>query len=170
MTSIDTVFYGQAERRNTVLQRKGGTWSRLAELTGILDVGSARTHGYRDLVLGGPGYCGNGLYRWNGRSYDYACNQADDIDAPQRRACTAAPSGIKWCVPLTTGTCAHETSFDCDAGALSMIEKTICSRTGLVAATTPRPWRRSGRSGSMIDQLFAGANPAPSGPILQFRP
>jgi hypothetical protein len=101
VTSIDTVCYGEAERRNTVLQWKGGTWRRLAELTGILDVGSARTHGYRDLVLGGPGYCGNGIYRWNGRSYDYACNQADDIDAPQRRACTVVPSGIKWCTART---------------------------------------------------------------------
>jgi hypothetical protein len=102
VTSVDAVCYGRSERRNTVLQQQGTAWTPLAELTGMLGVGSARTRGYRDLVLGEPGYCGSGLYRWNGRSYDYACNEADDIDAQQRRTCTAAPSAITWC-PSRTG-------------------------------------------------------------------
>lgn len=59
VASVDAVCYGRAERRNTVLQQTGTTWTPLTELTGILGVGSSRTHGCHDLVLGGPGYCGS---------------------------------------------------------------------------------------------------------------
>jgi hypothetical protein len=99
VTSADPVCYGHAERRNTVLQQVGGKWVQLAELIGVLDVGSAMTHGYRELVLGGPGYCGNEVYHWTGRTYTYVCNAAGDMDAEIRRTCMAAPSRIRWCKP-----------------------------------------------------------------------
>lgn len=99
VTSADPVCYGHAERRNTVLQQVGGKWVQLAELIGILDVGSAMTHGYRELVLGGPGYCGNEVYHWTGRTYAYVCNAAGDMDDEIRRTCMAAPSRIRWCKP-----------------------------------------------------------------------
>jgi hypothetical protein len=97
VTSADAVCYGHAERRDTVLQREGGKWTPLADLVGVLDVGTAVSHGYRELVLGGPGYCGNEIYRWTGRAYAYVCNQADDMDARQRDTCAAASRTIKWC-------------------------------------------------------------------------
>jgi hypothetical protein len=99
VTSADAICYGHSERRNNVLQQVGGKWTQLAELTGVLDVGSVVTHGYRELVLGGPGYCGNEVYRWTGRTYTYVCNAPGDMDAELRRACTAAPSRIRWCKP-----------------------------------------------------------------------
>jgi hypothetical protein len=99
VTIADAVCYGQAERRNTVLQRAGAKWTRLVEMVGVLDVGSVVTHGYRELVLGGPGYCGNEIHRWDGRAYNYVCNQTGDIDAGLRHTCTAAPGRIRWCMP-----------------------------------------------------------------------
>jgi hypothetical protein len=99
VTSADAICYGQSERRNTVLQQVYGRWTQLVELIGVLDVGSAMTHGYRELVLGGPGYCGNEVYRWTGRAYAYVCNAPGDMDAKLRRTCTAAPSRIRWCKP-----------------------------------------------------------------------
>jgi hypothetical protein len=99
VTSADAICYGHPEYRNTVLQQVGGRWMQLAELIGVLDVGSAMTHGYRELILGGPGYCGNEVYRWTGRAYAYVCNAPGDMDAELRRTCTAAPSRLRWCRP-----------------------------------------------------------------------
>jgi hypothetical protein len=99
VTSADAICYGHSEYRNTVLQQVDGGWTQLAELIGVLDVGSAVTHGYRELILGGPGYCGNEVYRWTGRAYAYVCNAPGDMDAELRRTCTAAPSRIRWCRP-----------------------------------------------------------------------
>ncbi|WP_198115220.1 hypothetical protein [Massilia rhizosphaerae] len=99
VTSADAICYGHSEYRNTVLQQAAGRWTQLAELIGVLDVGSAVTHGYRELILGGPGYCGNEVYRWTGRAYAYVCNAPGDMDADLRRTCTAAPSRIRWCRP-----------------------------------------------------------------------
>jgi hypothetical protein len=97
VTSADAICYGHSEYRNTVLQQVGGRWTQLAELIGVLDVGSAVTHGYRELILGGPGYCGNEVYHWTGRAYAYVCNAPGDLDAKLRRTCTAPPSRIRWC-------------------------------------------------------------------------
>ncbi|KQV37883.1 hypothetical protein [Massilia sp. Root335] len=83
--------------KDTVLQQVGGTLTLLGELIGVLDVGAVATHGYRDLILGGPGYCGNQVYHWTGRAYAYVCNAPGDMDAKLRRTCTAAPSRIRWC-------------------------------------------------------------------------
>jgi hypothetical protein len=99
VTTADAICYGHAELRNTVLQQTGGKWAQLAELIGVLDVGSVVTHGYRELIVGGPGYCGNEVYRWNGRAYAYVCNAVGDIDAKTRHMCAAAPSRIRWCKP-----------------------------------------------------------------------
>jgi hypothetical protein len=99
VTSADAICYGHPEYRNTVLQQVGGRWTQLAELFGVLDVGSVTTHGYRELILGGPGYCGNEVYRWTGRAYAYVCNAPGDMDAELRRTCTAAPSRVRWCRP-----------------------------------------------------------------------
>ena len=99
VTSADAICYGHSEYRNTVLQQVGGRWTQLAELIGVLDVGSAVAHGYRELILGGPGYCGNEVYHWTGRTYTYVCNAAGDMDAEMRRTCMAAPDRIRWCKP-----------------------------------------------------------------------
>ena len=99
VTSADAICYGHSAYRNTVLQQVGGRWTQLAELIGVLDLGSVTTHGYRELILGGPGDCGNEVYRWSGRAYAYVCNAPGDMDAGLRRTCTAAPSRIRWCRP-----------------------------------------------------------------------
>lgn len=98
VTTVDAASYGQAEVRNTVLQHEGrGDWQSLVELAGVLAVGAGRARGYRELVLGGPGYCGNEIYRWNGKTYGYACNQADDADGATRAMCKSRSNGIRWC-------------------------------------------------------------------------
>jgi hypothetical protein len=98
VTTVDAACYGQAEQRNTVLRKTGsGNWQTLAEMIGVLTVGTERKRGYRELVLGGPGYCGNEIYRWNGQTYVYACNYADGADEAVRAMCKSRRDGIRWC-------------------------------------------------------------------------
>lgn len=98
VSSTDAVCYGHAETRNTVFRsERNGDWTKIIELTGSLGTATEKTHGYRDLVLGGPGYCGSEVYRWNGHSYAYACNEADDADEEVHRACLSGPNRIRWC-------------------------------------------------------------------------
>jgi hypothetical protein len=102
VTDTDAPCYGQAETRNFVLRREpDGEWKMLIELPGELMIGRS-THGYRELITGGPGYCGNEVYRWKGQGYAYACNALPDdlVNADEGRAmCRERNSQIKWCKP-----------------------------------------------------------------------
>jgi hypothetical protein len=100
VTSTDAPCYGQAETSNTVLRREhDGRWVKVIDLVGELNVISRYTRGYRELVLGGPGYCGNEVYRWSGKTYAYQCNAADDAEDEVRAACMSSRPGIRWCKP-----------------------------------------------------------------------